>query len=368
MRGTDKNFSLEERINKRLQRIANVLLLNASFIDNPGLLNGKMGIAIFFYHYSRYTKNKVYEEYAGELIDEIYEEINTSTPVNFENGLTGIGWGIEYLVHNGFIEANTDEVLADIDNYINQSILSCPLSPENCSDLTDYGFYYQVRLGARYIDDENPAVKRIIEHLTLLTDYNERVFVKNEFPNFDFRSLTVDTINSFLRFLLKMYRIGLSQGKVEKVLYYMSKYVETCLSGSCENLDQSLLKVLVANVINSVPDNLLQETYRSMLEKKNRTLSIAISTEDTVVDNFIRNTWQNLVYEPYLRDSRTFLNDSAKCFSVIVIEEFWERLLDNLSAKNLGLKGFAGQGLGILNFAESMQNHYEEYSCTNQNA
>ena len=26
--------------------------------------------------------------------DEIYEEINTSTPVNFENGLTGIGWGI----------------------------------------------------------------------------------------------------------------------------------------------------------------------------------------------------------------------------------------------------------------------------------
>jgi len=33
MSGTDNNISLEERINKRLQRIANVLLLNASFID-----------------------------------------------------------------------------------------------------------------------------------------------------------------------------------------------------------------------------------------------------------------------------------------------------------------------------------------------
>jgi hypothetical protein len=33
MSGTDNNISLEERINKRLQRIANVLLLNTSFID-----------------------------------------------------------------------------------------------------------------------------------------------------------------------------------------------------------------------------------------------------------------------------------------------------------------------------------------------
>ena len=57
----------DEKIIDRLRRIANVLLLNASFIDNPGLLNGKMGIAIFFYHYSRYTKNKIYEDYAGEL-------------------------------------------------------------------------------------------------------------------------------------------------------------------------------------------------------------------------------------------------------------------------------------------------------------
>ncbi len=108
----------DEKIIDRLRRIANVLLLNASFIDNPGLLNGKMGIAIFFYHYSRYTKNKIYEDYAGELVDEIYEEINTSTPVNFENGLTGIGWGIEYLVKNKFVQADTDEALAEIDNTI----------------------------------------------------------------------------------------------------------------------------------------------------------------------------------------------------------------------------------------------------------
>ena len=29
------------------------------FVENPGLLNGKMGISIFFYHHGRYTENKI---------------------------------------------------------------------------------------------------------------------------------------------------------------------------------------------------------------------------------------------------------------------------------------------------------------------
>ena len=101
---------------KRFQRIVNALLLNPSFIDNLGLMHGKMGIAIYFFHLGRETKNQIYEDYAGELIDEIYGEISTSTPLDFENGLAGIGWGIEYLVREGFIDADTDEVLEEFDN------------------------------------------------------------------------------------------------------------------------------------------------------------------------------------------------------------------------------------------------------------
>lgn len=102
-----KDLSTDQKIDDRVHRIANVLLLNASFTDNIGLLNGKMGISIFFYRYGRYTGNKIFTDYAGELIDEIYEEINTNTGLDFANGLTGIGWGIEYLVENRFIDADT---------------------------------------------------------------------------------------------------------------------------------------------------------------------------------------------------------------------------------------------------------------------
>lgn len=101
-----------------LHRIANHLILNASFLNNLGLYHGKMGIVLFFAHYARYTKNLIYDEFAGELLDEIYEEINDNVSLDFENGLTGIGWGIEYLLQNGFMEGDSDEILCQIDEKV----------------------------------------------------------------------------------------------------------------------------------------------------------------------------------------------------------------------------------------------------------
>jgi hypothetical protein len=45
------------------RRLIDMLLLHSSFIDNLGLLNGKTGIAVFFYHLARQTGNSVYEDY-----------------------------------------------------------------------------------------------------------------------------------------------------------------------------------------------------------------------------------------------------------------------------------------------------------------
>ncbi|MDD4757119.1 MAG: hypothetical protein PHG29_13655, partial [Prolixibacteraceae bacterium] len=53
----------------------------------------------YFFHLARSTRNKVYDEYAGELIDEIYEEITINTPVNFENGLAAFLWIYSQLHH-----------------------------------------------------------------------------------------------------------------------------------------------------------------------------------------------------------------------------------------------------------------------------
>lgn len=132
------------------QRMINTLLLHSSFIDNLGLLNGKMGISIFFYHLARKTGNTIYEDYAGELIDEIYEDINPNTPLDFANGLAGIGWGIEYLVQNHFLEANTDEVLEETDKRLIQLIYHVPHGLGLCEGVIGLGFYLLKRI-------QNPA-------------------------------------------------------------------------------------------------------------------------------------------------------------------------------------------------------------------
>ncbi len=110
--------SNEKYNNELLQRITNHLIINSSFLNNLGLFHDKMGIVIFFYHYARYINNPIYDEFAGELLDEIFEEIHDKLPIDFENGYLGIGWGIEYLAEQKFISGDTNDILRDIDKKV----------------------------------------------------------------------------------------------------------------------------------------------------------------------------------------------------------------------------------------------------------
>lgn len=112
------SYKKQYKINALLLRISRHLILNSSYLNNLGLYHGKMGIVLFFVHYARYTQKTIYNNFAEELLDEIYKEIHLGTPTNFENGLCGIGWGIEYLLENGFMNGDSDEILNDIDKKI----------------------------------------------------------------------------------------------------------------------------------------------------------------------------------------------------------------------------------------------------------
>lgn len=101
-----------------LKKIADYQLLQTGYTPENGLFNGKTGIALFFFYYARYTANPIYEDFAGEILDELGTGISDRTPVTFANGLCGIGWSIEYMKSQRFIEADTDEILEEIDEKI----------------------------------------------------------------------------------------------------------------------------------------------------------------------------------------------------------------------------------------------------------
>ena len=102
--------------NNILMQIANGVSANVQKLTSPGLLEGKMGVAVFLYHYARYAGQTTYNHLADCLVDEIIESMEVSQ-VSCANGLSGIGWGIKYLMKAHFIKSD-DEVLEELDNRI----------------------------------------------------------------------------------------------------------------------------------------------------------------------------------------------------------------------------------------------------------
>lgn len=104
--------------NNQLNDFVRQLFFNRQGTDNLGLYNGKMGIALFFFHAARSLNNIWYEEYAEVLLDEIFEDIHCDIPIDFSTGICGIGWGIEYLIQNGYATGCSDNILSELDKKV----------------------------------------------------------------------------------------------------------------------------------------------------------------------------------------------------------------------------------------------------------
>jgi len=100
------------------QQVIHQLLLRSSIERDIGLYNGKMGLILFFYHYFKANNKAVFEDTANELMEELEEDIHVGLTISFSSGLSGIGWGIEYLIQNNFVEGDSLEVCEEIDKKI----------------------------------------------------------------------------------------------------------------------------------------------------------------------------------------------------------------------------------------------------------
>lgn len=198
-----------------LADISRYLMLHVNTIDNLGLINGKMGVIIFFYHYSQYTKKSLYSNFARELLDDIYEDINTETPFDFEDGFCGIGWGIFHLIEERFVDANVDETLGEIDRYIMEKDI------RRISDITLYNGLAGI---AQYV----------VQHKSM-----DQIFIQELVQNMDSKGYVDDEFD-FLKNCLKkiVYR------KTQEITYSTKQFLQTMvakapieLNGRCLSLE-----------------------------------------------------------------------------------------------------------------------------------
>lgn len=148
-----------------IQSISDYFLLKGSFCQDVSFFHGKMGISTFFFLLSRHTGNMWYEEFAGELLEDVCTGLSSSLPITFADGLCGIGWSIEFLKQKGFVEGNTDYILSEID----AKIMKCDL--EHISDPSlEYGIgglaaYVYCRQNTSRAKNYNPFSTFFVEEL-----------------------------------------------------------------------------------------------------------------------------------------------------------------------------------------------------------
>ena len=92
-------------------------VLKTETLESPGLYNGRLGIAIIFYEYSRYSRDALYEQFADEILESVME-LPDNLSLDLADGLCGIGWGITYLHRREFIVGTLEDMLAEIDSKI----------------------------------------------------------------------------------------------------------------------------------------------------------------------------------------------------------------------------------------------------------
>lgn len=98
-----------------LRKIADYLLLKSPYILDIGLFHGKMGIVVSLYAYAKKYNDRLLEDFAWDLLQQIYDKVHTDTPTGLENGLAGIGYGTTLLSKLGLVACDLNSVLADID-------------------------------------------------------------------------------------------------------------------------------------------------------------------------------------------------------------------------------------------------------------
>jgi len=107
------------QLEQKLQEI-NKILSNKYHQDaNIGVLAGISGIALFHFYYSKYLEVDTYADIGVEILGEVVNRINEGYQFpNYSSGIAGAGWVFEHLLEVGFIDSDTDNLLADLDDYL----------------------------------------------------------------------------------------------------------------------------------------------------------------------------------------------------------------------------------------------------------
>ena len=110
---------LKVQVQKKLSEIVDYLVNIENKDENPSaLLSGNMGIGLFLFYYARFTQSEYYAEKAMEFLESAINNIDKNLNHAFCNGISGVCWGVDHLIANGFIDIDNSDILNSFDDYL----------------------------------------------------------------------------------------------------------------------------------------------------------------------------------------------------------------------------------------------------------
>lgn len=163
-------------MDRQLRIIANAIVSNLENTERIGLMDGKMGICLFLYHYAHYTGVSMYERLAEKLLDHILSQLHPNIDHNVMSGLAGIGIGLSWIIGEGYVK-DVDNVCAlkEIDNMLlYETELSFLKERDNTVKLYSSGIYLIHRIKYYNRNLSNFHIQKIIKYIPTLLQICKR--------------------------------------------------------------------------------------------------------------------------------------------------------------------------------------------------
>ena len=116
------------------------------------LSHSRMNLVIALFIYARFLNSCFYSKLAETYLDNVISELSSQSPLGLKDGLIGFVCGCQYLLDNGFVTGEANDIFAEIDIFLS----SQDLQTKEKQIRQEYDLYRQIRK-AKHINICNSA-------------------------------------------------------------------------------------------------------------------------------------------------------------------------------------------------------------------
>lgn len=152
-----QNHSIRMNLEDVIKSMSESVMINSTATDSTSLFYGRAGMSICLFEVSRFLNNEFIEEFAFSLIKQSL--LSKKRNIRFDSGLSGIGYSVNYLIRQNYIDANFFDIFYDqheiiVTEFLNQGLENMGIG--NLISLWNVIYYFN------YVPDER-VIDKIIQ-------------------------------------------------------------------------------------------------------------------------------------------------------------------------------------------------------------